>query len=153
MQSDGTPNAGFSQADPRDLPLPVSSEGPYGYKQVNVTDERRDSHSMLVWFERTLHTLRECEEIGTGQHVMLDVGPPRVLVHRATGETGAMLFLHNLADVPCRVDVGEQSDQPGRPLSVAADSHYDDKLDLNALDLAGYGYRWIRLRRDPYGRR
>ncbi|MDT7706904.1 MAG: maltose alpha-D-glucosyltransferase / alpha-amylase [Pseudonocardiales bacterium] len=149
MQWDDTPNAGFSRADPRDLPVPVIGEGPYGYKQVNVTDERRDSHSLLVWFERTLHTLRECEEIGTGQHVMLDGGPPHVLVHRATGETGAMLFLHNLADVPCRVAVGEQSDQPGRPLSVAADSHYDDKLDLNALDLAGYGYRWIRLRRDP----
>jgi maltose alpha-D-glucosyltransferase/alpha-amylase len=81
---------------------------------------------------------------------MLDVGPPHVLVHRACTETGALLFLHNLADVPCRVDVGgTQPDQPGRPLSVAADSCYDEKIDLSALDLAGYGYRWIRLRRDP----
>ncbi|MCU1660234.1 MAG: alpha amylase [Pseudonocardia sp.] len=150
MQWDDTLNAGFSRADPRDLPVPVISEGPYGYKQVNVTDQRRDPHSLLVWFERILHTLRECEEIGTGQHVMLDVGPPHVLVHHACTETGALLFLHNLADVPCRVDVGgTQPDQPGRPLSVAADSCYDEKIDLSALDLAGYGYRWIRLRRDP----
>jgi maltose alpha-D-glucosyltransferase/alpha-amylase len=80
---------------------------------------------------------------------MIDAGPPHVLVHRATGERGGLLFLHNLADVPCRVDVGEQADQPGRPLSVAADGHYDEKIDLSAVDLAGYGYRWIRLRRDP----
>jgi maltose alpha-D-glucosyltransferase/alpha-amylase len=149
MQWDDTPNAGFSRADPGDLPVPVISEGPYGYKQVNVTDQRRDSHSLLVWFERTLHTLRECEEIGSGQHMMLDVGPPHVLAHRATGESGALLFLHNLANVPCRVDVGMQTDQPGRPLSVAADGYYDEKVDLSAIDLAGYGYRWIRLRRDP----
>jgi maltose alpha-D-glucosyltransferase/alpha-amylase len=149
MQWDDTLNAGFSRADPHDLPVPVISDGPYGYQQVNVTDQRRDPHSLLVWFERILHTLRECEEIGSGQHVMLDVGPPHVLVHRASTDTGALLFLHNLADVPCRVDVGEQPDQPGRPLSLAADGDYDEKVDLSALDLAGYGYRWIRLRRDP----
>ena len=149
MQWDDTINSGFSRADPQDLPVPVVSDGPYGYKLVNVTDQRRDPHSLLVWFERILHTLRECEEIGSGQHLMLDVGPPHVLVHRATGETGALLFLHNLADVPCQVDIGEQTDQPGRPLSVAADGPYDEKIDLRALDLAGYGYRWIRLRRDP----
>ena len=149
MQWDDTINSGFSRADPQDLPVPVVSDGPYGYKLVNVTDQRRDPHSLLVWFERILHTLRECEEIGSGQHLMLDAGPPHVLVHRATGETGALLFLHNLADVPCQVDIGEQTDQPGRPLSVAADGPYDEKIDLRALDLAGYGYRWIRLRRDP----
>jgi maltose alpha-D-glucosyltransferase/alpha-amylase len=149
MQWDDTPNAGFSRADPGDLPVPVIGEGPYGYPQVNVTDQRRDSHSLLVWFERILHTLRECEEIGSGEHVMLDVGPSHVLVHRASTESGALLFLHNLADVPCRVDVGEQPDRPGRPLSVAADGHYDEKIDLGALDLAGFGYRWIRLRCGP----
>jgi maltose alpha-D-glucosyltransferase/alpha-amylase len=149
MQWDDTPNAGFSRADPKDLPVPVISGGPYGYEQVNVTDQRRDPNSLLVWFERILHTLRECEEIGTGEHEMLEVGPPHVLVHRASTDTGALLFLHNLANVPCQVDVGEQIDHPGRPLSVAADGYYDEKIDPRAIDLAGYGYRWLRLRRDP----
>jgi maltose alpha-D-glucosyltransferase/alpha-amylase len=149
MQWDNTPNAGFSRADPRVLPVPVTADGPYGYQNVNVTDQRRDPNSLLVWFERTLHSLRECAEIGSGQHTILDVDPPHVLVHRATLETGAMLFLHNLADEPCRVAVGEQADQPGRPLSVVADGAYPETVDLAAIDLNGYGYRWIRLRRDP----
>ncbi|HEY0451894.1 alpha-amylase family protein [Actinophytocola sp.] len=149
MQWDDTVNAGFSRADPATLPVPVISAGPYGYQQVNVTDERRDVNSLLVWFERTLHSLRECEEIGSGNHTMLDVDPPHVLVHRATGEAGAMLFLHNLADVPCRVEVGLQADRPGRPLSVVADDDYPEEVDLGAVDLNGYGYRWIRLRHNP----
>jgi maltose alpha-D-glucosyltransferase/alpha-amylase len=37
MQWDDTLNAGFSRADPADLPIPVISAGPYGYQQVNVT--------------------------------------------------------------------------------------------------------------------
>jgi maltose alpha-D-glucosyltransferase / alpha-amylase len=149
MQWDDTINAGFSRRDPSDLPVPVTDFGPYGYQQVNVTDQRRDPNSLLVWFERILHSLRECEGIGAGQHVILDVGPPHVLVHRATLGHGAMLFLHNLADRPCQVSVGRQADQPGRPLSVVADSDYGEKLDLDAIPLAGYGYRWIRLREDP----
>jgi maltose alpha-D-glucosyltransferase/alpha-amylase len=149
MQWDDTANAGFSRADPRRLPVPAIDSGPYGYPRVNVTAQRRDPHSMLVWFERMLHTLRECEEIGSGRHQLLDAGPPHVLVHRASNDNGAMLFLHNLANRPCQVDVGQQTDRPGRPLSVAADGDYGDKVDLDAIDLAGYGYRWIRLRDDP----
>jgi maltose alpha-D-glucosyltransferase/alpha-amylase len=149
MQWDDTPGAGFSRADRRGLPVPPIETGPYRYQAVNVTDQRRDPHSMLVWFERILHTLRECEEIGTGDHQLLEAGPRHVLVHRASSERGAMLFLHNLADRPCQVDVGVQPDRPGRALSIAADSDYGDKLDLAAIELAGYGYRWIRLRKDP----
>ena len=33
------------------------------------------------------------------------------------------------------------------PLSFLADSDYGTDVDLEALDVAGYGYRWIRLRR------
>jgi maltose alpha-D-glucosyltransferase/alpha-amylase len=149
MQWDDTANAGFSRADPRRLPVPVIDSGPYGYPRVNVTAQRRDAHSMLVWFERMLHTLRECAEIGSGRHQLLDAGPPHVLVHRASNDSGAMLFLHNLADRPCQVDAGQQTDRLGRPFSVAADGDYGDKVDLDAIDLAGYGYRWIRLRDGP----
>jgi maltose alpha-D-glucosyltransferase / alpha-amylase len=149
MQWDDTRNAGFSGADPSRLPVPVIDTGPYGYQQVNVTDQRRDPHSLLVWFERILHTLRECEEIGAGEHEILKVGPPHVLVHRATGDRGAVLFLHNLADRPCQVRVGRQADQPSRPLAMVADSDYGEDLDLDAVELAGYGYRWIRLRKNP----
>jgi maltose alpha-D-glucosyltransferase / alpha-amylase len=149
MQWDDTRNAGFSAADPSRLPVPVIDTGPYGYQQVNVTDQRRDPHSLLVWFERILHTLRECEEIGAGEHEILKVGPPHVLVHRATGDRGAVLFLHNLADRPCQVRVGRQADQPSRPLAMVADSDYGEDLDLDAVELAGYGYRWIRLRKNP----
>jgi maltose alpha-D-glucosyltransferase / alpha-amylase len=127
----------------------VIDTGPYGYQQVNVADQRRDPHSLLVWFERILHTLRECEEIGAGEHEILKVGPPHVLVHRATGDRGAVLFLHNLADRPCQVRVGRQADQPSRPLAMVADSDYGEDLDIDAVELAGYGYRWIRLRKNP----
>ncbi len=147
MQWDGTPGAGFSSADPSRFVAPLVDDGPYSCQKVNVTDERLDPNSLLTWFERTLHGLRECEEIGSGDHEIIDVGPPSVMVHKATGRTGTTLFVHNLADQPCRLKLGYLHDSQQDPLSFLADSDYGTDVDLEALDVAGYGYRWIRLRR------
>ena len=100
MQWDGTRGAGFSRADPERFVAPLVAEGPYSYEQVNVTNQRLDPNSLLTWFERTLHARRECEEIGSGEHEVIDAGPAQVMVHRATGRTGSTLFVHNLADRP-----------------------------------------------------
>jgi len=148
MQWDSTHNAGFSRTL-GELQVPVIDFGTHAYKRVNVTEQRLDPHSLLVWFERILHTLRECEEIGGGDHEIVDVEPPQVLVHRATGRSGSMLFLHNLADEPLRLRLGPQPDTEQRPLNVIANSDYGGHVDLDAIDLSGYGYRWIRLRRTP----
>ena len=148
MQWDGTPGAGFSHAPPGKFITPLADEGPYSYKNVNVTDERLDPNSLLTWFERTLHALRECEEIGSGEHEIIDAGPPSIMVHRATGRLGTTLFVHNLDDQPCRLKLGFLHDpDPGQhPLPIVADSDYGTDIDLDALDVAGFGYRWIRLR-------
>ena len=147
MQWDGTKGAGFSRADPARFVAPLVGEGPYAYKLVNVTSQRLDPNSLLTWFERILHALRECEEIGSGDHEVLDVGPPQVLVHRATGRTGTTLFVHNLAEQPCHLKLGAERDPEYAPLNFVADSPYGDEVDLDELEVAGYGYRWIRLRR------
>jgi maltose alpha-D-glucosyltransferase / alpha-amylase len=151
MQWDDTLNGGFSHADPGQLVAPVIDFGPFGYQRVNVTAQRLDAHSLLTWFERILHALRECAEIGSGDHEIIDVGPSHVLVHRADGRTGSTLFVHNLADRPCTLELGSQHHPQHRPLNFFEDSDYGRELDLDALEVAGFGYRWIRLRQTPGG--
>jgi maltose alpha-D-glucosyltransferase/alpha-amylase len=146
MQWDDTLNAGFSRARPEQLVAPVVDAGVYSYKRVNVTAQRLDPHSLSTWFERILHALRECPEIGSGDHTMIDAGPTHVLVHRADGHSGSTLFAHNLADWPCTVELGTQRDPEQRRLNFFADSDYGTEVDLDAVDLARFGYRWIRLR-------
>ena len=99
MQWSGTENGGFSEAPTPDrLIRPVVSSSPFGFKDVNVTDQRLEPDSMLSWFERMLHTLRECDEIGSGTHRIIDGTPPSVLAHVAEGPTGVVLFVHNLSE-------------------------------------------------------
>ncbi|MEA2383716.1 MAG: maltose alpha-D-glucosyltransferase / alpha-amylase [Solirubrobacteraceae bacterium] len=149
MQWDDTRNAGFSGADPARLVAPVVDFGPFDYRRVNVTSQRLDPHGLLTWFERILHGLRECAEIGSGDHTVIDAGPPHVLVHRADGASGSTLFAHNLADRPCTLDLSAQRDPEQRPIDFFADSDYGRDADLGAVDVAGFGYRWIRLRQRP----
>src|SRR3954471_11336009 len=128
---------------------PVVDFGPYGYERVNVTAQRLDAHSLLTWFERILHALRECAEIGSGDHEVIDAGPEHVLAHRADGRSGSTLFVHNLADRPCTLQLGSQLDPQQRPLNFFGDSDYGHDVNLDALDVTGFGYRWIRLRQTP----
>lgn len=147
MQWSDTPNAGFSKATGEQLILPVIEDGPQSYHRVNVTDQRREAGSLLLWFERLLHTLRECEEVGTGVHTLIPVDPEAVLVHRTDASSGAVLFPHNLGDEAVRVELPDQTEEEHTPVEVFSNREYDD-LDLRDLELDGYGYRWIRLRRN-----
>ena len=147
MQWTDTAHAGFSTAAPA---VPIVTGGPYGYEQVNVMAQRRDPHSLLNWFERILHTRRECEEIGIGHHEVIDVGVPQVLVHRASGRHGSVLFAHNLGSEACTIGIPPQPGEEHRPLTLVSDGTYDnDDIDLHSLELNGYGYRWLRLTSTP----
>jgi maltose alpha-D-glucosyltransferase/alpha-amylase len=149
MQWDATQNGGFSHAHPRDLVRPVISEGKFGYEQINVATQERDSGSLLSWIERTLRALRTCPEFGVAHPRVVDVGMKTVFVMAYDAPTGAMLALHNISKEPAAVDLGLLPEQEGEPIEIHSDRPYPPPRDLERLELNPYGYRWIRLRSGP----
>jgi maltose alpha-D-glucosyltransferase/alpha-amylase len=150
MQWSLLPNGGFSTARPSELVRPVVTTPEYGFEQVNVTHQRHDPSSLLSWFERMIRTLREAPEIGSGSCTHVDVpGPAGLLVHRADDGTGAMVFLHNLTDAEVTIDLGSLSGEAEFPNDVLADREYPEVGKFEAVTVGGFGYRWIRLRRNP----
>ena len=148
MQWSALPNGGFSAADPDRLVRPVVGDGDYGYEKVNVTHQRHDPRSLLSWFERMIRTLREAPEVGSGTCTHVDLPAPHgVLVHRADDVTGTMLFVHNLGPDDGTIDLGTLYPEAELPNDVLADREYPDLDKLQSVPVAGYGYRWIRLRR------
>lgn len=162
MQWDAGPNAGFSPASARDLVRPVVNRGAYGYRDVNVADQRADPSSLLSWMQRLVSVRRECPEIGDGEAsiVTADDLPDAVLAHRMDSTTGVVLFLHNLSgaaqtvsltadDLPgLEEDCVEEvlADGRGRALERSARG-VPALVDGRPVDLPPYGYRWIRLAR------
>ncbi|MFI5494643.1 alpha-amylase family protein [Actinoplanes sp. NPDC051859] len=150
MQWSSLPNGGFSTAEPKALVRPMVSDPEYGPEKVNVTLQRHDRTSLLSWFERMIRTLREAPEVGSGSCTHVDVPVPSgVLAHRADDSTGTMLFLHNLSPDDGVVDLSTLAAEAEFPNDILADSEYPGPDGLDALAIRGYGYRWIRLRRNP----
>ncbi|MBU2661900.1 alpha-amylase family protein [Actinoplanes bogorensis] len=148
MQWSHLPNGGFSSAKTTDLARPVISGGDFGWEKVNVTRQRHDPKSLLSWFERMIRTLREAPEVGTGSCTHVDVpAPTSVLVHRADGETGTMVFVHNLGSEAATVDLSSLYAEAEMPNDVLADQEYAELGQCDKVEVAGHGYRWIRLRR------
>ena len=133
MVGDG--QRGLLGGPPERLIRPVVASSPYGFHDVNVTDQRLEPNSMLSWFERMLHTLRECDEIGGGTH-RVEGMPDAVFAHVAEGSTGVVLFVHNLSDEPqvVRPSGVPQEDQP--PAEVFSDHPYDGEVDPSQLESA-----------------
>ncbi|HEX3312219.1 MAG TPA: hypothetical protein VHS32_38755, partial [Streptosporangiaceae bacterium] len=62
-------------------------------------------------------------------------------------KTGTILVLHNLGDEDATTDLSSLAGTAESPAEMLADRDYGD-IDLAKLTVGGYGYRWIRLRRE-----
>jgi maltose alpha-D-glucosyltransferase/alpha-amylase len=99
-----------------------------------------------------VRTLRESPEVGAGDCTALDRDfPPGVLVHRADAYSGSMLFLHNLDEQDVTLDLGYLYPEADNPNEVFGDHDYPPVGGLDNLELGPFGYRWIRLHRNPRG--
>ncbi|MBW3645936.1 MAG: trehalose synthase [Actinobacteria bacterium] len=152
MQWTDEPTAGFSQAPPSKLRRPLP-EGRFGPLAVNVTQQRRDTDSLMSWMERVIRRRRETPELGWGEATVLSTSEPAVLAHRSDWEDGSVVAVHNLGDEPCIVDI-ELACDPHSTLvdlldsGVATHPVAGDRLELQ---LERYGYRWFRVQ-PPSGR-
>jgi maltose alpha-D-glucosyltransferase/alpha-amylase len=144
MQWTADPHGGFSRADKPELP--VIANGPFGYAQINVADQRRDPGSLLNLNERFIRMRKECPEFGWGDHDELATRSPNVLAVRCHWRNNATLTLHNFSaearEVKLRV--------PGAanlPLTslLSPDHRPADPRGDHQFTLPPYGYRWYRI--------
>ncbi len=146
MQWSDEPNAGFSHADPEKLVIPVISEGPFGYKKVNLADQRMDPNSFSNWITRAIRARRECPEWGLGQFEILETDQDAVFAHTAAWNDGRVLALHNLSQVGCRVKVKLEHLKRHRLREVHGNGNYGKpEHGMTEFALDPYGFRWFRL--------
>jgi maltose alpha-D-glucosyltransferase/alpha-amylase len=147
MQWSAEPNAGFSTAEPTRLIRSVISNGEYRYERINVASQRLEYDSLLNWTERTIRTRKECPEFGSGKVRFLPTRNPSVLAHSCEWQGGTVVAVHNFSRATCTVTL----DLPEDTLDVQY--LYGRRLQephpgpSPVIDLDGYDYRWLRLRR------
>lgn len=142
MQWNRERHGGFSRAEK--VVRPVIDDSEYGYKSVNVADQRRDSGSLLNWTANVIRTRRECPEISWGKYSILETGASEVLALKYDWRSTSLLTLHNFTDQPrtARLHTGD-----GGTLLVDVfnhDSRHAEESD-HEITLEPYGYRWFRV--------
>jgi maltose alpha-D-glucosyltransferase/alpha-amylase len=144
MQWTSDKHGGFSRG--RRVVRPVINDATYGYKHVNVADQRRDPGSLVNWTERMLRTRRECPEFSWGQFTVLKTKQPAVLVIRYDWQGTSVVTFHNFSDSPQKVTIDVDCPRG----EVLVDMFGKDRLQArrgceHELPMDGFGFRWFRV--------
>ena len=136
---------GFSAGDK--LYRPVHADGPYGYRAVNVADQRHEPGSLYSWVAQAIRVRRESPELGWGEWRILDVGDPRVLAIETRWRDHQMITLHNLSAEPAKVHLPGDPGEPaqGESMRQVLGDTGPPYIPGQEITLGRYGFRWLRL--------
>ena len=146
MQWAPSPGGGFTTADEAKLPRGLLRDGPFGYCEVNVEQQRHDPGSFLNWMERLIRTRKEWPAIGWGDWRVLGTRNPAVLAQLATWGDSRVLAVHNFSDRPARASVQLPKDSSGASwLTIFGGEEGTPATtgDRVSVELPPYGYRWL----------
>jgi maltose alpha-D-glucosyltransferase/alpha-amylase len=90
-------NAGFSQANPQQLYLPVNIDPEYHYEAVNVEIQQNISHSLLWWMKRLVSIRKQFRAFGRGALEFLQPENRKVLVFARKYQGERILVAANLS--------------------------------------------------------
>jgi maltose alpha-D-glucosyltransferase/alpha-amylase len=144
MQWTGEPHGGFSRA--KQVIRPVINDSTYGYKKVNVSDQRRDPQSLLNWTERLIRMRKECPEISWGTFVVLRTNVPEVLALRYDWRNTSMVTVHNFSNKTQKVVLRAGGNGDDMLVEVFDGRHSRVQGDGgHRIELEGYAWRWYRV--------
>lgn len=143
MQWTSEPHGGFTTSD---TPVvPVIDDRTYGYKKVNVADQRRDPHSLLNWTERMIRMRKECPEISWGEFEVVTTSAAEVLAIRYDWRNTSLVTLHNFSSRATRAAFEVTAPRGDLLVDVFSENHSDGRHGRHEIDLEPYAWRWFRV--------
>jgi maltose alpha-D-glucosyltransferase/alpha-amylase len=109
MQWSSDRNAGFSEANPHKLYLPVILDPEYHYESINVDMQDKNTSSLLWWMKRMIHKRKQYKSLSRGNMKFLQTENPKILAFTRTYEDETMLVIVNLSRYtqPVEIDLDE----------------------------------------------
>jgi maltose alpha-D-glucosyltransferase/alpha-amylase len=152
MQWSADRNAGFSQANPQRLYLPVIIDPEYHFETVNVEAQRSNPSSMWWWMHRLIALRTRNNVFGRGDLRFLDPENSKVLAFIRSphdGEEGdEILVVANLSRYAQAVELDLSDHVGSTPVELFGHTAFARVGQLPYyLTLAPYGFYWFRL--DP----
>jgi maltose alpha-D-glucosyltransferase/alpha-amylase len=149
MQWSPERHGGFSSAPRERWSRPMVTGRRWGPAAVNAGDQDRDPASLLNWMQRLIDRRRQTPEIAFGACSVLPLAVASVLALRYDWDGHTVLILHNLAAEPTRAEcvLPDAAGWAGFGEILGEGEWTLGRDGALSVDLAGYGYRWLRVRR------
>ncbi len=97
MQWSPDRNAGFSDANPHRIYLPVLIDPEYHFEAINVENQDRNLSSLLWWMRRVVAMRKRFKAFGRGNIGLLYSDNPKILAFTRTYEEETILVVANLS--------------------------------------------------------
>ena len=147
MQWSNGVNAGFSNADPERLWLPLVSNALYGYQAVNVDSQQRNPTSLLNWTRRLIEVRRSTRVFGRGSIEFLKPANHRVLAFTRTVGRERVLVVCNLAGTAQVAELDLSALAGAIPIEMFGGSIFPRiRREPYPVMMGPYDFYWFRLR-------
>lgn len=153
MQWNADRNAGFSQANPQQLYLPVIIDTEYHYEATNVENQQKNSSSLLWWMRRLIAVRKRYKAFSRGSIKFLNPHNHQILAFIREYQNEELLVVVNLSHSPQAVNL-ELTNYVGYvPQEIMSKNNFPPVHDHPyLLTLGGYGYFLFQLKKqeDPF---
>ncbi|MGI4727983.1 MAG: maltose alpha-D-glucosyltransferase [Janthinobacterium lividum] len=138
MQWTSDRNAGFSQANPQQLYLPLILDPQYHFEAVNVELQSKNTSSLLWWTKRMIAMRKKYKAFGRGDLNFLPTENAKVLVYTRTYQDQVMLVVANLSRYPQAAELNLDAFTGYVPVEVMSKNRFPQvKPDLPYLFTLG----------------
>ncbi len=147
MQWSGDRNAGFSQANPHSLYLPVIIEPQYHFGAINVEVQESNVSSLLWWMRRVIAMRKQHPALSRGSIRFLIHDNPRVLAFLREYKNESILVVVNLSRFSQMVELDLVDLENRRPQELFSHNEFAQiKPRPYSLTLGPYGHYWLHLK-------
>ena len=147
MQWNANRNAGFSNAGPQQLYLPVVVDYEYHYETVNVETQQNNPNSLLSWMKRLIALRQGSPALGQGTLEMLNPSNPKVLAFVRTAGDQRVLVAANLSRFPQYAELDLRSLEGQMPVELFGQAEFPRIGQLPyLLTFGSYEFYWFALR-------
>jgi len=147
MQWSSDRNAGFSEANPHQLYLPVILDPSYHYESVNVDIQRKNTHSLLWWTKRIINTRKQYKAFSRGDMKFIQVENAKVLAFTRSYKDETMLVVVNLSRYAQPAELNLDSFRGYLPVEVFSKNKYPAIKEDSPyfFTLSPYDCQWFIL--------
>jgi maltose alpha-D-glucosyltransferase/alpha-amylase len=146
MQWNMNLNAGFSNANPQKLFLPIITDPVYRYESVNVATQEENPSSMMWWFKNVIAMRKRLQVFGRGEMKFIESSNAKVLSFIRYDDNQRIIVVANLSQFSqaTTLDLGDFKDCD---ITEVFSQNKFKSVDTGEypITVGPYGYFWFQV--------